>query len=74
MSRTPTVSVNTIFFNEERFLGEAIESVLAQTYADWELLPCDDGSTDRSPVIARDFAERQPDRIRLLQHSAAVQH
>jgi hypothetical protein len=64
----PRVSVITIFHNEERFLAEAVESVLDQTYPHWELLLCDDGSTDGSPEIARRFAAEHPDRIRFLQH------
>ena len=62
----PAVSAITIFLNEERFLAEAVESVLAQTFADWELLLVDDGSTDRSAEIAHSYAARQPDRIRCL--------
>jgi cellulose synthase/poly-beta-1,6-N-acetylglucosamine synthase-like glycosyltransferase len=42
-----------IFFDEERFLEEAIESVFAQTYDNWELLLVDDESTDDSTTIAR---------------------
>jgi glycosyltransferase involved in cell wall biosynthesis/SAM-dependent methyltransferase len=68
MTAQPLVSVITIFHNEERFLAEAIESVLAQTYPRWELLLCDDGSSDGSAAIAREYAERHPDRIRCLQH------
>ncbi len=34
------VSITIPFYNSERFLSEAIESVLAQTYTDWELSPC----------------------------------
>jgi glycosyltransferase involved in cell wall biosynthesis len=64
----PFVSVITIFLDEERFLAEAVQSVLDQTYDRWELLLCDDGSTDRSPAIARAYAERYPDRIRYLVH------
>lgn len=64
----PLVSVITIFLNEERFLAEAIESVLAQGYQRWELLLCDDGSTDGSPAIARRYADLHPDRIRYLHH------
>lgn len=62
------VSVITIFLDEERFLAEAVESVLAQTYPHWELLLCDDGSTDRSSELARDYARRHPGRIRYLEH------
>ncbi len=45
---TPRVSVITIFYNAETYLAEAIESVLAQDYRDFEFLLVDDGSTDRS--------------------------
>jgi predicted ABC-type transport system involved in lysophospholipase L1 biosynthesis ATPase subunit len=41
-AREPLVSVVIIFFNAERFLGEAVESVLAQTYRHWELLLADE--------------------------------
>ena len=64
----PTVSVIVIFLNEERFLEEAIESVLAQTYHDWELLLVDDGSTDRSSDIASDYARRCAGEIQHLEH------
>jgi glycosyltransferase involved in cell wall biosynthesis len=64
----PLVSVITIFHDEERFLAEAVESVLAQDYTRWELLLCDDGSSDGSSDIARRFAAAHPDRIRYLEH------
>ena len=62
------VSVITIFLDEERFLAEAVESVIAQTYENWELLLVDDGSTDGSTEMARGFVERFPERIRYLEH------
>jgi glycosyltransferase involved in cell wall biosynthesis len=68
MPSTPRVSVITIFHNEERFLTEAVESVIAQTFPDWELLLVDDGSTDGSSAIATTYAERDPDRVRYLTH------
>jgi hypothetical protein len=64
----PLVSVITIFLNEERFLAEAIESVVAQTHRNWELFLCDDGSTDGSAAIARAWVDRHPDRIHYLTH------
>jgi SAM-dependent methyltransferase len=64
----PLVSVITIFHNEERFLAEAVASVLAQDYPHWELLLCDDGSADASTAIARSLATEYPDRIRYLEH------
>jgi glycosyltransferase involved in cell wall biosynthesis len=63
----PLVSVIIPCFNEERFLADAIES-LGQTYGHWELLVVDDGSTDGSSRIARDFATRHAERIRYLTH------
>ena len=68
MPPNPVVSVVTIFLNEERFLEEAIASVLTQTYDSWELLLVDDGSTDESTEIARRYAAAYPDRIRYLDH------
>jgi glycosyltransferase involved in cell wall biosynthesis len=62
----PRVSVIMAAYNEERFLAEAVESVLAQDFTDFELLITDDGSTDSTPEVARSFAERDPDRVRVL--------
>jgi glycosyltransferase involved in cell wall biosynthesis len=67
----PLVSVVVIFFNEEDFLGEAVESVRAQRYPRWELLLCDDGSTDGSTALARALASGDP-RIRYLDHPGHV--
>jgi glycosyltransferase involved in cell wall biosynthesis len=64
----PRVSVISIFFNAERFFREALESVLAQDFDDFELLLVDDGSTDASSSIAKEFASREPTRIRYLEH------
>lgn len=68
MSGRPLVSVVTIFFNARQFLSEAVESVLAQTCPDWELLLVDDGSTDGSRAIAEEHAARLPGRVRCLEH------
>jgi glycosyltransferase involved in cell wall biosynthesis len=68
ITRRPLVSAIIIFFNEELFLEEAIESVFAQTYDNWELLLVDDGSTDGSTEIACLYAEQHPKKIRYLEH------
>jgi glycosyltransferase involved in cell wall biosynthesis len=65
---TSLVSIVIIFLNAEKYMIEAIESVLAQTYQHWELLLVDDGSSDASTIIARDYAMRMPSRIRYLEH------
>jgi glycosyltransferase involved in cell wall biosynthesis len=69
MSTTPLVSVIIIFFNAERFLDEAIESVFGQTYDTWELLLVDDGSTDGSTAIAQRYTEQHPGKVRYLEHT-----
>ena len=56
------------FLNGEQFLRDAIESVSAQTYANWELLLVDDGSNDGSTAIALEYASAYPGKIRCLEH------
>lgn len=68
MSSQPLVSCIIIFFNAEKFFEEAIESILAQTYENWELLLADDGSSDRSTEIALQYAQRYPGKVRYLEH------
>lgn len=68
----PLVSAVIIFLNAEQFIAESIDSVLAQTYPNIELLLVDDGSSDGSAEIARRYAEQAPDRIRLLEHEGHV--
>lgn len=57
----------TPVYNAARFLDEALQSVAAQDYHDWELLLVDDGSTDESGRIAEDWRCRD-ERMRLLRH------
>ena len=72
--RPGLVSVIMAFLNACDFLAEAVASVMAQTYPDWELLLIDDGSTDGSADLARSYAEREPERVRLLAHADRRQH
>ena len=65
---TPTFSVLVSFFNAEETVGEAIESVQAQTCADWELIAIDDGSTDGSSEVVARYAAADP-RIRLIRRT-----
>lgn len=58
MSTEPTVSIVLPVYNGERYLHEAIESVLAQTYESWELIVVDDCSSDSTPAIAAEFVRR----------------
>lgn len=51
MAAAPAVSVNICAYNASRYVGETIESVLAQTFADFEIVIVDDGSTDGTPEL-----------------------
>lgn len=64
------VSIITPCYNGERFIAQTVESVLGQTYADWELLIVDDGSADRTAQIAADYAARDG-RIHLIRQANA---
>jgi len=69
MATQPLVTVITPFFNTpRRYMQEAVESVLAQSFAHWELVLVDDGSTGDSTAFAREVAARDPARIRYLDH------
>jgi glycosyltransferase involved in cell wall biosynthesis len=74
MTRDETVRVSIItpFLNAGAFIQEAVDSVLAQTWDQWELLLVDDGSTDESSSIAQAYAASHPDRIRYLSHPGHV--
>lgn len=54
-ARTPSVSVLMSSFNSAPYIGKAIQSVLCQTFQDFELIICDDGSTDGTIDIIKDY-------------------
>ena len=57
-SAAPRVCIGLPVYNGERFLAGAIASILAQTYTDFELIICDNASTDRTGEICRGFARK----------------
>lgn len=64
MTNSKYISIGIPFYNAEKYLEDAICSVLAQTHQDWELILVDDGSTDNSLSIAKKYAKHD-DRIRV---------
>jgi glycosyltransferase involved in cell wall biosynthesis len=64
----PRISVVMIFYNAERFIEESIDSVLGQSFSEWELLLVDDGSDDGSTSIARRYATERPHEIKYFEH------
>ena len=60
------VSVIVPAFNVEKYLGRALDSLLAQTYQNWEAIIVDDGSTDETSYIAKQYCQRDS-RFRFVQ-------
>jgi len=63
-----TVSILMGIYNCASTLPRAIESILAQTYGQWELILCDDASTDDTYAVALQYAQRYPEKIVLLKN------
>lgn len=61
----PEISVITAVYNIGKYLGQCLDSMLAQTFHEWELIVIDDGSTDDSPAICDEYAARDS-RIRVV--------
>ena len=66
---SPLISVIIPVYNAERFLAAALDSVLAQTYKNWELILIDDGSMDQSASICDQYADQCVDRIHVIHQS-----
>ena len=64
------VSIITPCYNGSKYIRETIESVLAQTYPDWEIYIIDDGSKDNSAEIAEEY-EKKDGRIHLIRQENA---
>lgn len=65
MNKEPKVTVLLPVYNSARFLGDALDSILAQTWVDFEILAIDDGSTDESLAILQAC---QDPRLRIIEH------
>ena len=54
-SDNPLVSILLNCYNAEKFISKAVESVLSQTYVNWELIIWDDGSTDKTLEVVKRY-------------------
>lgn len=61
----PFISIIMPVYNNEKYFPNAVQSVMDQSFSDWELIIVDDGSTDNTPKIADEFAKRDT-RIRVI--------
>ncbi|MDR0919670.1 MAG: glycosyltransferase, partial [Oscillospiraceae bacterium] len=66
-SYTPLVSIILPIYNGSKFMRESIDSILSQTYTNWELIIVDDCSTDDTPEIIKEYEEKDS-RIRSIRH------
>lgn len=60
MSSAPKVFIGMPVYNGERFLREALDSIVRQSFADWRLFISDDTSSDSTAVIAQEYAKKDP--------------
>jgi glycosyltransferase involved in cell wall biosynthesis len=67
--RTPRVSIGLPVYNGENYLAETLDSILAQTFTDFEVIISDNASTDRTETICRQYAA-QDRRIRYLRNTS----
>lgn len=56
--KQPTVSITVPIYNMEQYMRQCLDSIVAQTFTDWECWLIDDGSTDGSPAICDEYAAR----------------
>jgi hypothetical protein len=69
--KMPRLSVGLPVYNGQRFLRAALDSLLAQTFRDFELIVCDNASTDSTESICREYAARDA-RVRYFRHPANI--
>ena len=65
MEKEPLVSIITPLYNSEKFIAETIESVIAQTYKNWEMIIVNDCSKDNGASIVKEYSKKDK-RIKLF--------
>lgn len=68
VDQKPFVSIVMATFNSAPTLSAALDSIANQTYQNWELIVCDDASTDETLIVLRDFAKAQGERVKILRN------
>ena len=68
MVSSPRISVVVPTYHAEKYLGECLDSLIGQTLRPYEIIVCDDGSTDRTPELIERYADAHPDLIRPVLH------
>lgn len=67
--KNPMVSIIMGIYNCEKTLEKSIESIINQTYTNWELIMCDDCSSDSTYKIAKSYEEKYPDKIIVIKNN-----
>src|SRR3984957_9664125 len=67
----PRVSIGLPVYNGEKWLAQSVDSLLSQTFSDFELIICDNASTDGTDAICRRYAE-QDQRVRYIQNAENI--
>ena len=62
------ISVIMACYNCEKTLNKAIDSILSQTYTNWIMICCDDGSTDGTLKVLNNYKERYPDKFVIIKN------
>lgn len=68
---SPRISVLMSVYNAEKYIGEAIESILQQTFSDFEFIIIDDASTDKTADILKKFSSKDK-RIRIIKNKKTL--
>lgn len=68
LGNEPKVSIIMGIYNCEDTLNEALDSIVTQTYTNWELIMCDDCSSDNTFKVAKKYRDKYPDKIKLIRN------